>query len=79
MKGPPKPCAGNQGTTILIENLFYNVATRRKALASPSEEFAKIADVVTRYAIHNAGVGFTLKKYGEVIPQVAYAFYTIYL
>ncbi|KOX80229.1 DNA mismatch repair protein Mlh1 [Melipona quadrifasciata] len=70
LKAPPKSCAGNQGTTILIENLFYNVATRRKALSNPSEEFNKISDVVTKYAIHNSTVGFTLKKHGEVTPQV---------
>ncbi|XP_043272183.1 DNA mismatch repair protein Mlh1 isoform X2 [Venturia canescens] len=70
LKGAPKPCAGNQGTTILIENLFYNVATRRKALSSAAEEFTKIADVVTRYSVHNPKVGFTLKKQGEVLPQV---------
>ncbi|XP_076758589.1 DNA mismatch repair ATPase Mlh1 isoform X2 [Xylocopa sonorina] len=70
LKGPVKLCAGNQGTTILIENLFYNVATRRKALSNPSEEFNKIADVVTKYAIHNPNVGFVLKKHGEISPQM---------
>ncbi len=45
-----------------VEDLFYNVATRRKALKSPGEEHAKIAEVMSRYAIHNAGVAFTLKK-----------------
>ncbi|KAK0094823.1 hypothetical protein PV326_009886 [Microctonus aethiopoides] len=70
LKGPPKPLAGNQGTTILIENLFYNVTTRRKALTNLSEEFTKITDVVTRYAIHNPNVGFILRKHREVIPYV---------
>lgn len=54
----------------MIENLFYNVATRRKALSSMSEEFNKITDVVTKYAIHNPAAGFVLKKYGEITPQV---------
>lgn len=70
LKEPPKPCAGNQGTTITIENLFYNVATRRKALSNSSEEFTKIMDVVVKYAIHNPKVGFILKKHGETTPQV---------
>ncbi|XP_017792928.1 PREDICTED: LOW QUALITY PROTEIN: DNA mismatch repair protein Mlh1 [Habropoda laboriosa] len=70
MKAPPKSCAGNQGTTILIENLFYNIATRRKALSNTAEEFSKISDVVTKYAVHNPKVGFSLKKHGEITPQV---------
>ena len=44
----PKPCAGNQGTLIVVEDLFYNITTRRKALKNPSDEYAKIADVMTK-------------------------------
>ncbi|XP_018340393.1 PREDICTED: DNA mismatch repair protein Mlh1 [Trachymyrmex septentrionalis] len=70
LKAPPVPCAGNQGTVITIENLFYNVATRRKALSNPSEEFTKITEVVMRYAVHNSTVGFTLKKHSGPSSQV---------
>ena len=42
----PKACAGNQGTQIVVEDLFYNMPMRRKALRSPAEEYNKIADVV---------------------------------
>ena len=42
----PRPCAGNPGTQILVEDLFYNMPTRRRALRSASEEFGKIADVI---------------------------------
>ena len=52
---PPVPCAANQGTQITVTDLFYNVQTRRKALRSPAEEFNRVADVVSKYAIHNAG------------------------
>lgn len=47
LKEPIKPCAGNQGTQVIVEDLFYNVATRRKALKSANEEHVKIADVVS--------------------------------
>ncbi|XP_076460299.1 DNA mismatch repair protein Mlh1-like isoform X2 [Babylonia areolata] len=70
LKEAVKPCAGNVGTQITVEDLFYNVSTRRKALRSPAEEHARIVEVVSRYAIHNAKVGFTLKKQGESMADV---------
>lgn len=65
IKGPPKACAGNQGTIITVEDLFYNMPQRRQCLKSPAEEMQKIYDVVSKYAVHNSSVAFTLKKYGE--------------
>ncbi|KAL6101343.1 mlh1 [Pungitius sinensis] len=70
LKGPPKPCAGNQGTQILVEDLFYNVSTRRKALKSPSDEYSRIVEVVSRYAIHNSGKSFSVKKQGETVADL---------
>ncbi|XP_053189419.1 DNA mismatch repair protein Mlh1 [Scomber japonicus] len=70
LKGPPKPCAGNQGTQIIVEDLFYNVSTRRKALKSPSDEYSRIVEVVSRYAIHNSGKSFSVKKQGETVADV---------
>lgn len=61
----PKPCAGRQGTQITVEDLFYNVPTRRRAFRSVSEEYARILDVVGRYAVHCKGVAFSCKKHGE--------------
>eukprot|EP00730_Choanoeca_flexa_P014730 TRINITY_DN6546_c0_g1_i1.p1 TRINITY_DN6546_c0_g1~~TRINITY_DN6546_c0_g1_i1.p1 ORF type:complete len:897 (+),score=246.67 TRINITY_DN6546_c0_g1_i1:3-2693(+) len=62
---PPKPCAGNQGTQISVEDLFYNVPHRRRALKNANDELNRIADVMQRYAVHNVGVSLTLKKHGE--------------
>ncbi|CAB1343385.1 unnamed protein product [Coregonus sp. 'balchen'] len=70
LKTQPKPCAGNQGTQITAEDLFYNVSTRRKALKSPSEEYSRIVEVVSRYAIHNSGKSFAVKKQGETMADV---------
>lgn len=65
LTGSAKPCAGNQGTQITVEDLFYNVPQRKQALKSASEEFQHISDVVSKYAVHNANVAFSLKKMGE--------------
>ncbi|KAJ0159746.1 DNA mismatch repair protein MLH1 [Colletotrichum tanaceti] len=61
----PKPTAGRQGTQISVEDMFYNIPTRRRAFRSPAEEYNKIIDMVGRYAIHCNGVAFSCKKYGE--------------
>ncbi|CAG0886731.1 unnamed protein product [Darwinula stevensoni] len=65
LQGVPKVCAGNVGTQILVEDLFFNMSQRKNVLKSPTEEYARIADVITRYAIHHARAGFSLKKHGE--------------
>lgn len=61
----PKGVAARPGTQITVEDLFYNVPSRRRAFRSPADEFNKIIDMVGRYAIHCNGVGFTCKKSGE--------------
>lgn len=42
-----------------VEDLFYNVPIRRKAMKSGSEEYNKCLEVVLRYSIHFAGISFT--------------------
>ncbi|KAH6676722.1 histidine kinase-like ATPase [Halenospora varia] len=67
----PKPIAGRQGTQITVEDLFYNVPTRRRAFRSASEEYNKILDVVGRYAVHCDGVSFSCKKHGEASTTIS--------
>lgn len=57
---------GVVGTTILVEDLFYNMPTRLKSFKQPNEEYNRILDVIIRYAIHygDQHVGFTCKKHG---------------
>ncbi|QHS75437.1 mismatch repair ATPase MLH1 [Saccharomyces paradoxus] len=61
----PKPVAGKDGTTILVEDLFFNIPSRLRALRSHNDEYSKILDVVGRYAIHSKGIGFSCKKFGD--------------
>lgn len=45
-----------------VEDLFFNVPSRRKSLKNTSEEFGRIVDVVSKYALHNPSVSFICKK-----------------
>lgn len=67
----PTAVAGLIGTTITVENLFYNLPTRREALHSTDEQ-QRILDVVGRYAVEygDRGVSFTVKKHGKTAPEL---------
>lgn len=67
----PKPVAGRPGTQITVEDLFYNVPTRRRAFRSASEEYNKIIDMVGRYAVHCSHVAFSCKKHGEASASIS--------
>ena len=64
------PTAGVPGTTVCVENLFYNVPTRRRALRSASEEFARALETTQRYAASRPDVAFTVRKLGDARPAL---------
>lgn len=49
-----------EGTTIVVEELFYNTPARKKYLKSDSTELAHIIDVVTKNALGHNNVSFVL-------------------
>lgn len=72
-KCDPKACAGTIGTTITVENLYYNMQTRRQAFnTNINENYQRIVDVANKYAIHygDQGVSLTCKKQGAITPDV---------
>lgn len=59
-----KPVAGKTGTILVVEDMFYNVPSRLRALKGATEEYAKILDVVSNYSIHVENVGFNCQRLG---------------
>ncbi|AGB04765.1 DNA mismatch repair protein MutL [Aciduliprofundum sp. MAR08-339] len=56
-----------QGTTVLVQNLFFNTPARRKFLKSEGAESRSIYSVVERYALAYENVQFKLTKDGREI------------
>ncbi len=48
------------GTTIIVNDLFYNVPARRKFLKSATTEAGYISELVNRFAISHPAVAFSL-------------------
>eukprot|EP00882_Tetradesmus_deserticola_P008391 GHRQ01008848.1.p1 GENE.GHRQ01008848.1~~GHRQ01008848.1.p1 ORF type:complete len:560 (+),score=205.50 GHRQ01008848.1:133-1812(+) len=62
----PKPAAAVPGTSIIVEDMFYNMLPRKRAFRPGPEEHNLCLDVLQKYAIYKAGTtGFTLKRQGE--------------
>jgi len=55
-----EPTGCPTGTTVDVEDLFYNVPARRKYLKQESTEFAHVNTVVTNYALANPDVAVSL-------------------
>jgi DNA mismatch repair protein MutL len=54
------------GTTIDIQDLFFNTPARRKFLKTEATEYAHCAETVRRLALANPQVAFTLSHNGRV-------------
>ena len=57
----PRP----RGTDVLVESLFATTPARRKFLSSPESEARAVAAVVTKAALSNPSVAFTLRSNGR--------------
>jgi DNA mismatch repair protein MutL len=61
--------AAAEGTTIEVEDLFYNLPARRKFLKSDAAEAAQVSRVTTQLALAYHDVGFALTSAGRRVLQ----------
>lgn len=62
-----KDRACNEGTTVIVNDLFYNIPARRKYLKTSRAELAKITDIITRQALIHPEIYFKLMHNGSEI------------
>ena len=62
-----KPAAANNGTTIEVNNLFFNVPARKKHQKSMQAEFRHILDIITRYILINPQIQFKLIHNDKIV------------
>ncbi|MCK5034555.1 MAG: DNA mismatch repair endonuclease MutL [Candidatus Sabulitectum sp.] len=65
-----EPAGRTRGTTITVENLFFNQPARRKFLRSESTELAWIERIVAGASLARVDCSFNLKHNGRVIFQL---------
>jgi DNA mismatch repair protein MutL len=63
----PAGCA--EGTTVCVEDLFYNTPARRKFMRTPQTEGAACADALVRLAVPKPEVRFVLRRDGKVVRE----------
>jgi DNA mismatch repair protein MutL len=67
--GTVAPSSGAFGTTIDVQDLYFNTPARRKFLKSEQTEYAHCAEVVRRIALARPDVSFSLTHNGRTIDH----------
>ncbi|WP_208279333.1 DNA mismatch repair endonuclease MutL [Massilia oculi] len=68
-EGTVAPSSGACGTTIDVQDLYFNTPARRKFLKSEQTEYGHCAEVVRRIALARPDVSFSLSHNGRTIDH----------
>lgn len=66
----PSPVGHGRGTTVEVNDLFFNTPARRKFLRSEPTEFSHIDSLIKRLTLSHFAVGFTLHHNKRLIFQL---------
>jgi DNA mismatch repair protein MutL len=68
--GTTMPAALAAGTTVTVQELYYNTPARRKFLRTEATEWAHCEEAFRRIALAHADVAFTLQHNGRAIHRL---------
>jgi DNA mismatch repair protein MutL len=68
--GEVEPAARSPGTTVMVNDLYFNTPARRKFLRTEATEFGHCDEAFCRIALARPDVAFTLKHNGRVSRMV---------
>ncbi len=57
----------NTGTTVIVEDLFYNTPARRKFMKADAREASAIVELIQQYAVCYAGIRFMMINNGMTL------------
>ncbi|MDO8299325.1 DNA mismatch repair endonuclease MutL [Lacisediminimonas sp.] len=67
--GSPAPASAAAGTTVDVQDLYYNTPARRKFLKTEQTEFGHCLEVVRRLALARPDVAFSLVHNGKTVDH----------
>lgn len=70
MKPVMQPAPHPKGTTVDVQDLFFNTPARRKFLRTENTEYKRIDDVVKRISLSHLDVAFRLNHNGRQVSHV---------
>ena len=73
MRSALEPAAHPRGTTVDVEDLFYNTPARRKFLRTERTELSRIEDIVRKISLSHPAVQLQLTHQGKSLRQYASA------
>nr|WP_319219701.1 DNA mismatch repair endonuclease MutL [uncultured Trichococcus sp.] len=69
--GEERPNKSRKGTTIIVEDLFYNTPARLKYIRSLQTELSNITDIMNRIALSHPEIAFRLHHEGNQLLHTA--------
>ena len=62
--------AKEEGTTVKVENIFYNIPARKKYLKTAQTEYRKIYELLCSYFLIYPNIHFILEKDGKIVKDL---------